>query len=101
VDRIWAALTPEERTRFTSAVRDPTSELAKTLLSSSDIADDIPTPWWEASSSIPGEHTPTRLTSRAVRPPDVMPIPEALLMATPPPSSMPAFPLAYNLVAIL
>ncbi|KAH8997186.1 hypothetical protein EDB86DRAFT_2916142 [Lactarius hatsudake] len=43
-DNIWAALTPEERSRFTRAVQDPTSELTKTLLTSPDLADDIPAP---------------------------------------------------------
>jgi len=100
VDQIWGALTPEERTRFTRAVQDPASDLAKTLLSSPDIADDIPTPWWEASSSTLQAHAPA---ARPAQPPDVMEIPDALLAApTPSPSPpAPAFPLAYNLVAIL
>ena len=99
-DNIWAVLTPEERARFTRAVQDPASELAKTLLSSPGIADHIPTPWWEApsTSSTPHPYVPA---SRPAQPPDVMALPEALL-ATPAPSPpAPTFPLAYNLVAIL
>ncbi len=97
-DNIWAVLTPEERARFTRAVQDPASELAKTLLASPDIADDVPTPWWEASSSTPQAHVPP---SHPARVPDVMAIPEALLVAPTPSPPTPAFPLAYNLVAIL
>lgn len=97
-DQIWAALTPEERTRFTRAVQDPASDLAKTLLSSPDIVDDMPTPWWEDSSSTLEAHAPA---ARPARPPDVMEIPEALLAAPTPTPPAPAFPLAYNLVAIL
>jgi hypothetical protein len=97
-DNIWAVLTPEERARFTHAVQDPASELAKTLLASPDIADDVPTPWWEASSSTPRAHAPP---SHPARLPDVMAIPEALLVAPTPSPPTPAFPLAYNLVAIL
>lgn len=95
-DKIWAALTPEERARFTSAVRNPASELAKTLLSSPDLADDMPTPWWVALSSTPQpKNAPV---SRVTQPPDIMAIPASLLAA---PTSSPVFPLAYNLVAIL
>ena len=45
-DKIWAVLTPEERARFTRAVQEPGSELAKTLLASPDLAEDIHAPWW-------------------------------------------------------
>ena len=45
-DKIWAVLTTEERTRFTRAVQDSDSELAKTILTSPDLAEDIPAPWW-------------------------------------------------------
>lgn len=100
MDQIWAALTPEERTRFTRAVQDPASDLAKTLLSSPDIAEDIPTPWWEASSSTLQAHA-SAPAARPARPPGVMSIPEALLAASTPSPPAPAFPLAYNLVAIL
>ena len=96
-DKIWAALTPEERTRFTRAVQDPGSELTKTLLTSPDLAEDIPAPWWVTLPSTPQANAPT---SHPARPPDVMTIPEALLTSTSP-SHAPAFPLAYNLVAIL
>jgi len=97
-DQIWAVLTPTERARFTRVVQDPTSELAKTLLASPDIADEMVTPWWVASSSTPQPNVPA---SRPARAPDVMAIPEPLLAApTPSPPAL-AFPLAYNLVAIL
>jgi hypothetical protein len=100
-DKIWAALTPEERARFTSAVRNPSSELAKTLLSSPDLADDTPTPWWVTLSSTP--QAKNALVWRVAQPPDIMVLPASLL-ATPTSSEYPftpAFPLAYNLVAIL
>jgi hypothetical protein len=96
-DSIWAALTPEERARFTRAVQDPASVLAQTLLTSPDLVDDIPAPWWLPSSSTPPANAPA---SRPARP-DVMPIPEALLAAPTLPPPAQAFPLAYNLVAIL
>ncbi|KAH9962331.1 hypothetical protein BJV74DRAFT_880037 [Russula compacta] len=99
-DKIWAALTPEERARFTRAVQDPASELAKTLLASPDLADDIPTPWWMALSSTPQLNAPVSRPTR--QPPDIVVIPEALLAApTSSSSPAPAFPLAYNLVTIL
>jgi len=97
-DQIWAVLTPEERARFTRVVQDPTSELAKTLLAGPDISSEMLTPWWVASSSTPQAHVPA---SRPARPPDVMAIPEPLLAAPTPSSPALAFPLAYNLVAIL
>ena len=97
-DQIWAVLTPEERARFTRVAQDPTSELAKTLLASPDITDEILSPWWLAPSIMPQAHVPA---SRPARPPDVMAIPEPLLTApTPSPPAL-AFPLAYNLVTIL
>jgi len=97
-DQIWAVLTPTERVRFTRVVQDPTSELAKTLLASPDISNEMLTPWWVASSSTLQAHVPA---PRPARPPDVMAIPEPLLAApTPSPPAL-AFPLAYNLVAIL
>lgn len=95
-DKIWAVLTPEERARFTSAVRNPASELAKTLLSSPNLADDMPTPWWVALSSTPqAKNAPA---SRVAPPPDIIVLPASLLDAA---TSSPTFPLAYNLVAIL
>jgi hypothetical protein len=97
-DRIWATLTPEERTRFTRAMHDPASELAKTLLASPELVNDMPAPWWVASSTTPPANVPT---IRPTRPPDIMALPEALLTAPTPPPPAPAFPLAYNLVAIL
>lgn len=98
-DKIWAVLTPEERTRFTRAVQDPGSELAKTLLTSPDLAEDIHAPWWVTLPSTPQANAPV---SCPARPPDVMTIPEALLTASASPShTPPTFPLAYNLVAIL
>ena len=97
-DKIWAALSPEERTRFTRAVQDPGSELAKTLLTSPELVEDIPAPWWVTLPSTPQANAPT---SCPAPPPDVMTIPEALLTASTSPSHPPAFPLAYNLVVIL
>jgi hypothetical protein len=98
-DNIWAVLTPEERARFTRAVQDPGSELAKTLLTSPDLAEDIHAPWWVTLPSTPQANAPV---SRPARRPDVMAIPEPLLTASTSPSHAPlAFPLAYNLVAIL
>lgn len=98
-DKIWAALTPEERSRFTRAVQDPSSELAKTLLTSPDLADDIPAPWWTSSSTAPPVNAPAL---RPAQPPDLITIPKSLLAARTPPSPPgPALPLAYNLVAIL
>ena len=98
-DKIWAVLTPEERARFTQAVQDPGSELAKTLLTSPDLAEDIDAPWWVTLPNTPQANAPV---SRPARPPDVMAIPEALLTDSASPShDPPAFPLVYNLVAIL
>jgi hypothetical protein len=98
-DKIWSVLTPEERARFTRAVQDPSSELAKTLLTSPDLAEDIHAPWWVTLPSTAQANAPV---SRPARPPDVIAIPEALLKASASPShAPPAFPLAYNLVAIL
>jgi hypothetical protein len=98
-DKIWAVLTTEERTRFTRAVQDPDSELAKTILTSPDLAEDIPAPWWTTLPSTP--QASGAPTLRPARLPDVMAIPEALLTASTSPPNTPAFPLAYNLVAIL
>ncbi len=82
-DKIWAALTPEERARFTRAVQDPTSELSKTLLTSPDLADDIPAHWWTSPSTTPPVNTPA---PRPAQPPDLITIPKFLLAAPTPPS---------------
>lgn len=80
-------------------MQDPGSELAKTLLTSPDLAEDISAPWWVTSPSTPQVNAPV---SRAARAPNVMAVPEAMLTASASPSHAPlAFPLAYNLVAIL
>ena len=97
-DSIWAALTPEERARFTRAVQDPASVLAQTLLTSPDLVNDIHAPWWSPSSSTLPANAPAPHPART---PDVMAIPEALLAAPTPPSPAQAFSLAYNLVSIL
>ncbi|KAF8262240.1 hypothetical protein EI94DRAFT_1688271 [Lactarius quietus] len=98
-DTIWAALNPEERSRFTRAVQDPTSELAKTLLTSPDLVDDVPAPWWTSSLTTTPVNAPA---SRPAPRPELIAIPDSFLVApTPPSPPAPAFPLAYNLVAIL
>ncbi|KAN0130040.1 hypothetical protein V8E53_012194 [Lactarius tabidus] len=98
-DNIWAALTPEERSRFTRVIQDPTSELTKTLLTSPDLVDDIPAPWWTSSSKTPPVNAPAPRPARA---PELISMPHSLSVSrTPPSTPAPAFPLAYNLVAIL
>ncbi|KAL1684126.1 hypothetical protein EV122DRAFT_285873 [Schizophyllum commune] len=47
-DELWELLTPEQRAKFLEAVNNPESELARSLLSSEQVA--IRPPWWEVGA---------------------------------------------------
>ncbi|KAI9461167.1 hypothetical protein F5148DRAFT_1286684 [Russula earlei] len=89
---------PASTLRSAPVVASPASELAKTLLNSPDLADDILTPWWVTSSNAPQVNASV---SGATRLSDLMVIPESLLAAPTISLSAPSFLLAYNLVAIM
>ncbi|ETW79035.1 hypothetical protein HETIRDRAFT_104350 [Heterobasidion irregulare TC 32-1] len=107
-EQLWAVLTPSERTKFLTAVRDPSSELAQQLLARQALAEEPLEPWWLAGAPPGPTHPPNPPSLQlAHRPPPkyaprpaLVPLPASL--ARPPPrAEQRDFPLAYNLVAIL
>lgn len=100
-DDLWTALTPEERERFTKALRDPDSELAQQLLSSEELEKVRVEPWWEApddasagpsSASFPAQ-------KRYGEKPASMQVPANMAGASHTPGKFPL--LLYNLCAIM
>ncbi|KDQ51026.1 hypothetical protein JAAARDRAFT_199417 [Jaapia argillacea MUCL 33604] len=47
-ENLWSFLTPSQRTKFLSALTNPSSELTQQLLSSSALERELVEPWWEA-----------------------------------------------------
>lgn len=107
-EQLWAVLTPSERTKFLTAVRDPSSELAQQLLARQALAEEPLEPWWLAGAPPEPTHPPNPSSLQlAHRPPTkyaprpaLVPLPASLARA-PPRAQQRDFPLAYNLVAIL
>jgi hypothetical protein len=106
-DELWSALNPAERARFEKALRDPSSDLAQQLLSSTELEEDRSAPWWEAprfmESVSAGVHgiAPAHVkdggsNQRYGAPPEMLSVPAELLS-----SPLPArLLLLYNLVSI-
>lgn len=59
-DALWSLLTAEERSKFLSAMGNPSSDLAQQLLNSEELERDKQRPWWEASGIEDGEGTSSR-----------------------------------------
>ena len=104
-DELWELLTPAQRTKFMSALQDPTSSLAQDLLTAFGTEGSEVLPWWtinddDVSSTAGGDswilpHTalpPKRVGEK----PQLIVVPASLVKP-----SQSSFPLAYNLVAIL
>lgn len=102
-EQLWSVLTPAERDKFTAAVRDPASSLAQTLLESQEIDDDVTRPWWEASSDVTSQGDTggaySRIDQKFGHSPQLMSVPPSMIPKSKGP--VPAFPLAFNLTAIL
>lgn len=94
-DELWELLTPEERKKFMKAFNDPTSELARELLSSDQLEAEIIKPWWEAPT-VDGaldddQRRPKQYGSRPI----IMPIRVSKIKPTPI-----GHPLGYNMCAL-
>jgi len=83
-------LKPEERTKFTKMMGDPTSELAQRLLGSQELESQLIYPWWEKPDSI-STHESKRYGDR----PKLMAIPEAMIKGAPT-----GHPLLFNVAAL-
>ncbi|KAM6497019.1 hypothetical protein JOM56_007492 [Amanita muscaria] len=87
-DALWSLLTAEERSKFLSAMGNPSSDLAQQLLNSEELERDKQRPWWEASGIEDEEGTSSR---------EIEPILIPLSMVKP--SSVPNT-FIYNMCAI-
>lgn len=102
-EQLWSVLTPAERDKFAAAVRDPASNLTQTLLESQELDDAVTRPWWEAPSETAYQNVVGRVDSRMHHKfgykPQLMSVPPSMIPSSKGPVL--AFPLAYNLMAIL
>lgn len=98
-DALWAMLTSAERSKFITALNNPTGELSQQLLASESFKKEIQDPWWEApqvcSSKDDGQ---IKLDSslRHGAKPRMMEVPVS--MTTPNPTG---HSLVYNICAVL
>jgi hypothetical protein len=106
-DELWSALNPAERARFEKALRDPSSDLAQQLLSSTELEEDRLAPWWEAPQFVESvsvgarEIAPAQVkgggsSQRYGAPPEMLTVPAELLSSPLPTRLL----LLYNLVFI-
>ncbi|KZV66303.1 hypothetical protein PENSPDRAFT_755787 [Peniophora sp. CONT] len=103
-DELWEILTPAQRTKFMSALQDPSSTLAQDLLAASGNEEDELRLWWEPdaedlASSVANNswilpHAEAR-PEGAVEKPQLMSVPASLVKP-----QQSSFPLAYNHVTI-
>ncbi|KAF5316000.1 hypothetical protein D9619_006332 [Psilocybe cf. subviscida] len=94
-DELWELLTPEERKKFMKAVNDPTSELARELLSSDQLDAEIIKPWWEAPTVDAALDDDQRRPKQCGSRPIIMPIRVSEIKPTPI-----GHPLGYNMCAL-
>ena len=87
---------PGEQKQFMKVLQDPTSELARQLLASDELENDLRGPWWEASVTVEGGtgSEPASRRRHGLRP-DALRIPSMLVKPWP---SGPS--LTYNICAI-
>jgi len=91
-DALWGMLTSTERSKFITALNNPTGELAQQLLASEALKKEIQDPWWEA----PRSSRQINLSPRHDTKPRMMEVPVSLIK----PNST-GHPLMYNVCAIL
>jgi hypothetical protein len=85
---MWELLTPAERQKFTAALEDPTSDLARTLLGSEYLEAELQGPWFlEDEIEDRGGHQSSW--------PELVRIPQSMIKPVPQ-----GQPLIYNLCAI-
>lgn len=96
-DDVWSALTPAQRDKFLRALNDPHSDLAKQLLTSEELKNEIVEPWWTRPSDGP---TNQGASLRYGEKPSMMTIPPAVFRAAD--SAAAKGPsLLYNIFAVL
>ncbi|VDB99928.1 unnamed protein product [Peniophora sp. CBMAI 1063] len=104
-DELWELLTPAQRTKFLSALQDPSSTLAQDLLAASGNEVDGLLPWWESDTDDPTSSANTASwisphsaaqPRRATEKPKLMSVPVSLVKP-----QQSSFALAYNLVTML
>ena len=93
-DALWSMLTSAERSKFITALNNPTGELAQQLLASESVEKGIQDPWWEVKddSQFKEDFFPPRQKAK----PRIMEVP--LSMINPNPTG---HPLVYNICGIL
>ena len=84
-------LTSAERSKFITALNDPTGELAQQLLASESLEKEIQSPWWE----IPRPSEDDRQTRHDAKP-RMMKVPMSMINP-----NRTGHPLVYNICAIL
>ena len=95
-DALWAILTSPERSKFITALNNPTGEFAQQLLASEALEKEIQGPWWEAlrtDSQVKEDLSPP---PRHYAKPRIMEVPVSMLNLNPT-----GRPLVYNICAIL
>ena len=94
-DALWAMLTSAERSKFITALNNPTGELAQQLLASESLEKEFQSPWWESRKEDRQNRedlSPPRHDDR----PRMMKVPVSMINPNPI-----GHPLVYNICGIL
>jgi len=94
-DALWAILTSAERSKFITALNNPTGEFAQQLLASEALEKEIQGPWWEAlrtDSQVKEDLSPP---PRHYAKPRIMEVPVSMINL-----NSTGRPLVYNICAI-
>ncbi|KAF8817476.1 hypothetical protein BYT27DRAFT_7199005 [Phlegmacium glaucopus] len=94
-DALWAMLTSTERSKFITALNNPTGELAQRLLASEALEKEIQQPWWEVYRSSKNDSQIKKDLSHNATP-RMMEVPMSMIN-----SNSTGHPLLYNICAIL
>lgn len=93
-NELFKRLTMEERDRFFSALRDPASDIAQSLLASTELDQPLQAPWWELPDVPSNDQKATAV--RYGHMPPLLEVPQGVIKWDP---ASP--PLLYNICAIL
>lgn len=93
-NELFKRLTTEERDRFFSALRDPASDIAQSLLASTELDQSLQAPWWELPDVLSNDQRAT--TVRYGHKPPLLEVPQGIIKWDPA-----APPLLYNICALL
>ncbi|EMD38803.1 hypothetical protein CERSUDRAFT_92834 [Gelatoporia subvermispora B] len=99
-EELWAKLTPAERDKFVRALGDPSSELARQLLTREELERARIESWWEAPESLDADAdkaSSTRVPKSYGKRPAMMSVPKSLTDAS---STRSGPSLLYNICAV-